>query len=212
MEDLEHIVDKNQEKGFLNAFKRELLATGKLYLDVIREPSLLAKGMYNLVRDIGYELPKSLIQKRFRHEDLEKRLNGNASQALALSEVATVPGTYMGVALFKMVGVDDYTASVIGGSVGNYISGALSYILAYNLITRGDKRYSMKDAFIDSCKVVKDCFPAAMTLYLSEAPIISGLLAVGLPRNLAVGLNLAGGMAIFTGVAKYSASQNIKSE
>lgn len=210
MNDLEHVVDKNLKKSFLNTLKNEFLATGKLYLDVIKKPSLLANGMYQVVKDIVYELPKSLVQNKYGHEDLEKRLNNNASQALALSEAVSVPGTYMGAALFNMYGADDYTASVIGGSIGNYFSAALSFIFAYAILTRGDKRYSIKDSFIDCSKVVKDCFPTAMALYLSEAPIISGLLAAGMPRNLAIGLNLASGMAIFTGVAKYSASQNIK--
>ena len=196
--------------GWKKRLKEELLATGKLYFDVIKNPSLLAKGAYQVVRDIVYELPKSLISNKFKKEDLEKRLNENASQALTLSEVATIPGTFIGVYLLKILGADDYTASVIGGDVGNYVSGALSYLLAYTLLTRRNKGYSVKEAFVDSCRVAKDCFPAAMALYLGDAPTISGLLAAGLPRNLAVGLNLALGMIIFTGVVKYSASQNVK--
>ncbi|MBS3137699.1 hypothetical protein J4232_04655 [Candidatus Woesearchaeota archaeon] len=209
MNDLEQIVEEDSKKGFLETLKRELLATGKLYLNVIKRPSLLAEGIYHAVRDILYELPKSLFHKS-RHKDLKKRLNEKASQALVLSEAITVPGTYIGFGLFKTLGAGDYTASVIGGSVGNYVSGALSYIIAYNLLTRGNEKYSIKDAFICSCKVIKDCFLTAMILYLSETPIISGLLAAGLSSDIAVGLNLAGGMVIFTGVAKYSTSQNIE--
>ncbi|MDP2749336.1 MAG: hypothetical protein Q8O89_00715 [Nanoarchaeota archaeon] len=220
MDDLESIIEKDcgnecnkdDKKSFFNTLKKESLSTGRLYLDVIRKPSLLAKGIYYVAKDICYELPKSLIQKKSTHENLEKRLNENASQALALSEAINVPGTYAGVGLFKMFGADDYTASIIGGSVGSYISGALSYIIAYAALTRGNKEYSLKDSLIDSCKVVKDCFPTAIALYASQAPIISGLLAAGMPRNIAVGINLAGGTAIFTGVAKYSAAQNIKTE
>lgn len=209
MEDLEHIVEHSCKEGVLTTLRRELLATSKLYFTVIKQPSLLAKGLYHVVRDIGYELPRSLIYNT-RRKSLEERLHMNASQALALSEAVTIPGTYLGVTLFKLFGTDDYTASIIGGSIGNYISGAVSCILSYVFLTRGDERYPLKKAAIDSGKIIKDCFPTALALYISEAPIISGLLAAGLSRNMAVGLNLVTGMAIFTGVAKYSATQNIK--
>lgn len=213
MDDLDDIIDAGEKTGFFSALKRELAATGELYLGVIKHPSILAKGVYQLIRDLAYETPKSLkslIQGNFRHENLETRLKENHSQALAVSEAASIPGTYAGVLLFNMFGADDYTSSIIGGSIGNYASAVAAFILAYNILTRGDERYSVKDALIQSCRCVKDSFAPAMALYLSEAPAVSGLLATGLPRNLAVGLNLAVGMAIFVGVSKYSASKNIK--
>jgi len=141
---------------------------------------------------------------------LEERLGEKASEALALSEVITIPGTYAGMGVAKLLGADNYTAAVIGGAVGNYIAGVLSYTAGYIALTRRERGYSVKKAFIDSIKVGKDCFPTALALYLAEAPIISGLLALGMPRNQAVGLNLVLGMTAFLGVAKYSASQNIK--
>ena len=196
------------KRNFLQTLNEELFSVGRLYLDVARNPSLLAKGMYYVAKDIVYELPKSLIQKP-KDQDLKTRLDQSASQALTLSEAVTVPGTYAGVELFKFFGADDYTASVVGGAVGNYVSGATSYMLSYFTLTRGNDRYSMRQAFIDGCRVVKDCLPTALALYATEAPIISGMLAAGIPRNMAVGINLAGVMALFTGVAKYSASRNL---
>lgn len=191
--------------GFWNLFKSELVATIKLYIDVIWHPSHLFVGVYHVVKDIIYELPKSFFQKKEETESLSKKLHKNASQALALSEVVTIFGTFVGVFIFKIFKADDYTASVIGGSVGNYLSGALSYVIFYGFLTAGSKFYPFKSALRDGILVVKDCFPASIALYISEAPIITGLLAIGFSRNLAVGLSLMIGITIFTGVAKHSA-------
>jgi hypothetical protein len=204
--ELETKVAEMETKGFVSSIKKGLRDTGKLYLEVAKRPYLLAIGSYNVVKDILYELPKSMLAKD-SSESLEARLNKKASQALALSEILTVPGTYAGLALFKRLGADDYTASVIGGAAGNYAAGALSYIAAYAAMTFNKKGYSLKNSLKDALNVVKDCLPTAIALYVSEAPVVSGLIALGLGSNLAVGLNLALGMAIFTGVAKYSAAK-----
>jgi len=185
--------------------KSEFVATIKLYIDVVRHPSHLFAGIYHVVRDIAYELPMSFFGKGNVPESVSTKLHKSASQALVLSEIITIFGTFAGVFLFKILKTDDYTASVIGGAVGNYFSGALSYVIAYSLLTVDRKSYSLKHSIRDGILVIKDCFPASIALYISEAPIIIGFLALGLSRNLAVGLNLIIGITIFTGVAKHSA-------
>jgi len=61
MNNLEGRIGTRTEKSFLRTLKSELKATGNIYLQVIRRPSLLAKGIYQVTKDIIYELPKSLI-------------------------------------------------------------------------------------------------------------------------------------------------------
>jgi len=208
MKNSKDMINKRENKRFFKTLKEELYETGRIYLEVAKRPYLLGVGFYNVCKDILYELPKSFIQKA-ETEDIEKRLKENASQALTLSELVTIPGTYAGIGLFKALGSDDYSASVIGGAIGNYISGALSYLGFYTLLTRGSKGYSIRSSFTDGYKVVKDCFPAALTLYFADAPLISGMIAAGLNRNLAVGTMLLVDMTIFMGLVKYSSSQKI---
>ncbi len=203
MSDLEQKVKKNWK----NTVKEELIGTALLYREIISKPQLLVQGTYNVLRDVFYELPRSLISKN-QPLALEERLDKRASQALTISEIVAVPGTIAGGAAFKLLGADDHTAAIFGGAIGNYVSGAGSYALSYNLLSRNELGYSSKGAWIDSGKVIKDCFPAVIALYVADAGILSGLMAVGASYGLAMGFNIALGTIIFTGVAKHSAHSN----
>lgn len=190
--------------------KCELFSTYCLYRDIFRKPSLLFRGLYQVGRDIFYELPRSLIHRKI-HKDLETHLDESASQALTISEIITIPGNYIWFFLGKMSTTNIYFSSIIGANVGDYISWVLWYAVAYMILTRWHgTAYTPKKALIDNLEVTKDCLPAAIVLYISEAPLIAGLIALGLPPNFAIAVNLFIAIAIFMGVAKYSATKNIE--
>jgi hypothetical protein len=180
-----------------------------LYCKIAKEPNLLILALYQVAKDWFYELPKSLFTKGNSNDPLEK-INKAASLALGVSEIITIPGTFVGVGLFNVLGANDYIASTIGGPIGNYLSGAVSYLCFYLLLTAKQQGYSLNNSLKDGFKVIRDVFPAVLVLYVTEAPFISGLLAVGLSRNIAVGLNVFLGIIIFTGVAKISASEKLQ--
>jgi len=193
--------------SFIETIKEEFLETLKLYLEIIKKPYLILVGIFYVLKDLFYEFPKSFFVKK--SASLKVALDRKASQALAISEAATIPGTFTGVALFKSFGADDYSASVIGGAVGNYIFGAVSCWLSFILLTRTEEEYHIGSAMVDAYKVIRDCFPAVLALYVTDAPILSLMIFLGIERNIAVGLNLALGLAVFTGIAKHSASSRI---
>lgn len=112
-----------EESGQLSwgqIFKREILSTYQLYVNIFRNPTLLLLGTYHVARDIFYELPKSLIFKK-KHKDLETLLDENASQALTISEIVTIPGNYIGLFIAKSLTSNMYLAAIIGANVGDYV-------------------------------------------------------------------------------------------
>lgn len=79
------------------------------------------------------------------------------------------------------------------------------------ILTRGHGYiYSPKKALVDNLEVIKDCLPASFVLYVSEAPLIAGLIAVGFSAGFAIAVNLVIAVIIFMGVAKYSATKQIE--
>jgi len=78
------------------------------------------------------------------------------------------------------------------------------------ILTRGHGHaYSPRKALIDNLEVIKDCLPAAVVLYISEAPLIAGLIMLGFTPVFAIAVNLAIAIVIFMGVAKYSSTIHI---
>lgn len=185
-------------------------STARLYRDILRQPMLLLYGTYQVIRDICYELPRSFIYKRI-HKDLETHLDESASQALTISEIITIPGNYVWFVVGKLFANNVYIASIVGANLGDYFSGVFSYAIAYMLLTRGHGHaYSPKKALIDNLEVIKDCLPASLVLYVSEAPLIAGLIALGFSAHFAIAVNLVIAIVIFMGVAKYSATKHIE--
>jgi hypothetical protein len=91
-----------------------------------------------------------------------------------------------------------YLASIIGANIGDYIFGVLFYAIAYMVLTRGHgTAYSPQKAIIDNLEVIKDCLPASIVLYISEAPLIAGLIAIGFSPDFAIGVNLILAIVIF---------------
>jgi len=201
---------KPEQLSWKQIFRRELLSTYQLYVDIFRNPILLFMGTYYVARDIFYELPKSLLFKK-NHKNLETQLDENASQALTISEIVTIPGNYIGLFIAKNLTTNMYLASIIGANVGDYVFWVGSYAAAYMILTRGHgSAYTPRKALIDNIVVIKDCLPAAVILYVTEAPLIALFLFLGFSADVAVGINLVIAIIIFMGVAKYSATKNIE--
>ncbi|MBP7806372.1 hypothetical protein KA057_01685 [Candidatus Gracilibacteria bacterium] len=195
---------------FIKKAHYEILSTVRIYRDILRHPTLLAHGTYQVLRDIFYELPRSFIYKKI-HKDLETHLDESASQALTISELMTIPGNYIGFFIGKFFVNNVYLASIIGANVGDYFSGVISYAVAYMILTRGHgSAYSPRKALVDNLEVIKDCLPASFVLYVSEAPLIAGLIALGFSAGFAIAVNLVIAVIIFMGVAKYSATKQIE--
>lgn len=196
---------------FLKLIRKEILNTLKIYYQIFKNPILLIFGFLRLNRDVFYEFPKSLFRKKER-KGAEERLGELTSRALTIGEVFAIIGTYLGVIVFSFLGASDYIASVVGGSLGNYFSGAISFVLSYVLLTRAIKGYRLADSLKSGLRVIKDCFPAILVLYFFDAPLMGFLFLIGLTKNVAVTVSIIIGLVIFVGVAKYSASveQKIK--
>ena len=187
-----------------------MISTAKIYRDIICHPTLLLYGTYQVARDIFYELPRSFFCKKI-YKDLETHLDESASQALTISELMTIPGNYMGFLIWNLFVNNVYLASIIGANVWDYFSGVVSYAVAYMVLTRWHGHaYSPQKALFDNFEVIKDCLPASLVLYISEAPLIAGLIAVGFSPWFAIAVNLVIAIVIFMGVAKYSATKHIE--
>jgi hypothetical protein len=191
-------MQKTHEKVSISQrLKIEFLSTYRLYRDIFHKPSLLFFGTYQVIRDICYELPRSLVHKKI-HKNLETHLDESASQALILSEIMTIPGNFIGLFFGKLLTTNIYLASIIGANLGDYIFGVTSYALAYISLTRGHgNSYTIKNALIDDLEVVKDCIPASIILYVSEAPLIALLIHFGMSSEFAVAMNLVIAIIIF---------------
>lgn len=191
--------------AFLKLIKKEISNTLKIYYRIFKNPALLIFGFFRLNRDIFYEFPKSLLRIKEIKSDKQK-LGEIASKAIGISEIFAVIGTYLGVILFSLLGSNDYIASVIGGSLGNYLAGIISLVLAYIILARKIKGHSLTNSLKSGLRVIKDCFPAVLVLYLFDAPLLGLLLFIGLSKNVAVTVSIIIGLVIFVGVAKYSAT------
>lgn len=187
-----------------------MLSTVRIYRDILRKPALLVYGTFQVFRDIFYELPRSIFFKKI-HKDLETHLDESASQALTISELMTIPGNYVWFLIGSLFVNNVYLASIIGANVWDYLSGVISYAIAYMILTRWHGHaYSPKKALFDNFEVIKDCLPASLVLYISEAPLIAGLIALGFSASFAIAVNLVIAIVIFMGVAKYSATKHIE--
>lgn len=193
----------------LQRLRDEFLEVIGLYWRLLKKPTLFFTGLWLVLCDWFVNIPRSFFRTP-EGEPRADKLNRHSSFALGTSELVTIPGTYSGLWLFSMMGANKYVASVIGGAVGNYVSGVVSFAVIYLATTRRVDRYRLTQAIGDSLKVIRDAFPVALLLYFLDAPVISGLLAIGLSKEVAVGLNLILGMALFTGVAKDSSLEGIK--
>jgi hypothetical protein len=111
---------KSEPLSWGKIFKKEFLLTCQLYMDIFKSPTLLVMGVYYVGRDIFYELPKSLFCKK-QYKNLETQLDENASQALTISEIVTIPGNYIGLFIAKNLTNNVYLASIIGANVGDYV-------------------------------------------------------------------------------------------
>ncbi len=109
------------------------------------------------------------------------------------------------------IGFGALFASIIGANFWDYFSSAISYTLLYIFLTRGHWNfYTIKNALYDCFEVIKDCLPAALVLYTTEAPIIGFLLFIWLSPTMAIAINLIIAMTLYIGVAKYSTNKNIE--
>lgn len=204
-------MNKRHNKHSLHfRIKHELYTTVRLYMDIFRKPSLLFLWLFQVLRDIFYELPRSILSRK-NYVHLETRLEQSASQALTISEIVTIPGNYFWFFLWKIFTDNVYVASIVGANLGDWISGVLSYAVTYMILTRWHgTAYSPRKALIDNLEVIKDCLPASLVLYVSEAPLIAGLISVWFSADFAIAINLIIAMTLFIWVAKYSADRNIE--
>lgn len=202
---LEHKVEPPFGKKVLSQFQE----VGRAYGELLSHPQRIPLGVYHVLKDTFYELPKQLItgkENPNRAEALETKI----SQALAISEVVGTGGTFAGVNLFKWLGADDYTATIVGGISINYLSAVLSFLGSYIGLSRRLPGYSSREALIDGLKMVRNCLPAALAIYASGSPLQAGLLALGLGPNATTAINVAIGTALFTGAAKDVSDQELK--
>ena len=200
----------DSKTAWWDKFREEFLSTYHLYCDIFRHPTLLIRGTYTVARDIFYELPRSLLYKK-NHKHLQTCLDECASQALTISEIMTIPGTYLGFTLWQTFTTNPYLASIVWANVGDYVAGVSSYAVVYMILTRGHGNlYTPLQALRDNLEVIKDCLPAALILYISDSPIVAAFLFIWFPPPIAVWCNLIITIVIFMWVAKYSATRNIE--
>lgn len=198
------------DTSFWKLVRYEFYSTIILYKNIISNPFILLQWTYHVLRDIFYELPKSFFVKTDK-KNLETHLENSASQCITMSEVVTIPWNYIWFLILQLAGFGDFFSSIIGANVWDYFSSVISYTLLYILLTRGHGHfYTIKNAFYDCFEVIKDCLPAALVLYITEAPFIALLLFIWLSPALAIALNLVLAMTVYIGVAKYSTTKNIE--
>lgn len=198
------------DKNFWKLLHYEFHSTLILYKNIVYNPALLLQWTYRVLRDIFYELPKSFFIKTDK-KNLESHLENAASQCITMSEVVTIPGNYIGFLIMQYAGFGAFFASIIGANFWDYFSSAISYTLLYVLLTRGHGHfYTIKSALYDCFEVIKDCLPAALVLYATEAPLIALLLLIWLSPTMAIAINLIIAMTLYIGVAKYSTTKNIE--
>lgn len=199
---------KATRESFLQRLKKQIVETGKLYLKLGKNPKLLGEGIVEVGKDFGYELPKSLLSGK-KYEDKTEELNVRASQALAISEVVSTTCSFGAVAVLESMGVESGVAATAALIAANYIPAVVSYVGSYEGLTRGRDDYSKKEALIDGLKVIRDCVPAAIVLYATEAPIMGALTSLGLSNSLSAAVTLILGLAFFTGVAKVASKETL---
>jgi hypothetical protein len=199
---------KAARESFLQRLKKQIVETGRLYLKLAKNPKLLGKGIVEVGKDLGYELPKSLFSGK-KYEDKTEELNVRASQALAISEVVSTTCSFGAVAVLESMGVESGVAATAALIAANYIPAVVSYVGSYEGLTRGRDDYSKKEALIDGLKVIRDCVPAAIVLYSTEAPIMGALTSIGLSNSLSAAVTLILGLAFFTGVAKVASRETL---
>lgn len=202
------IEESEERPTFVKEFVEQLKETGRSYKAIAKHPLLIPKGCYETLKDTFYELPRSLLRSDEGKTDQQK-LDEKLSQALSISEVIGVPGTYAGIFAAKLLGADDYTAGLVGGTLGNYVTAAGSFIATYLTLSRKVEGYSKKQAIKDSLKMVRNVLPVAAAVYATQGPAYSLEIALGLSPNAAATINYGLFSGIFTGTAKQVSKQEI---
>jgi len=206
MDNLEKKVEDAEKKGFVSSVVGQVKHVGEEYLEILKNPRLVPIHFYRFGKDILYELPRSFFVES-DESDLKKTLEGKLSQTIGIAEIGSIIGRYAGVGLMKLLGADDYTAAIVGGNGGDYALGVLFFIGSYVGLTR--RYYPAKQGFKDSLRMIRNILPSEIGLYLSEAPIVSGLIYLGMEANMAVTANYLLHFSICTGVFRKVANSEI---
>jgi len=165
---------------------------GKAYVKAAKKPYLLPKGLFEMGRDI-VNVPISYFKKS-DHKDFKEILDSKLSQALGISEAMALGGRYLGVNALKIAGADDYTASIVGGNVGDYLFTVSSFMGSYFLLTHNHyskNNYPKIQAVKDGYKMLRDILFFDFLLHIGEGPVLGSLVTVGLGPNAAVTVSYA---------------------
>lgn len=197
---------------FKESFVKQIKEVRDLYVNLFLHPHWVIYGAAEVVKNLAYDMPRSLLTPKDPNVpeaelNPEQKLSLKSTQAFVLSELVAIPSTYAGVLAFQSLGADDFSASMIGSAVGNYMGGVIGYISSYLALSRGVKGYTFEEALKDSVRLVRNLAPLAASLYAADAPILGGLIASGFTPNQAVTAQMIVGATLFAGVAKNSAKK-----
>ena len=210
MSDLSNTLEGNEARSAGKIFLEQIIEIYKANLALIKDPLLLPKGMVKVWKDCFYEPVRAVITKDNNVD--EDPLGKKLSQALALGEVAEIPGSIFMVYVFKYFGADDYTAGVVGGTLGDYIFSVSTFVLSYISLTRSVESYSVKDAFKQTLKTIRNVLPAAAGIYSVEGPFVAALTWRGVGPTVANVAKYAFFMSLLAGAGRQVSGDNITSQ
>lgn len=195
-------------KSALKSFGNQFVETVKLYAKVIRDPKLIIKGAWQVIKDTC-NLPRAIFGKK-EYASVKEKIAERTSQAVTLSEVMSSLGGSVGSIAAKILGFGSNLEIMIISIVLNYLAGASSYIIGATAMTRKCEGYTLKSATIDSLKVVRDCLPMAAACYTFGILIYNFLVeVVGMNNIIVVIINTIWGTILFSGVAKVSSNEQL---
>jgi len=197
MSKLEKTIKKAESRGFGSTYVEISKQIGKEYLEIATKPWLIYSSFKKFFKDVAVELPKELKNPLWE-KDLEEILDIRHSQTIAIAEIGSLAGRYVGIKAATLLGADDNVSSVIGTIVGDYVFGIAAYIGAYVALT--SRYYPAKQAFQDSLRMIGKIVPSEFALYSFEAPLLWLFGYIG--PNFAATANFTIHTSICTGFAK----------
>jgi len=162
-----------------NWVKEQAINTGSGYYNLVRHPSNFPKSVSKLLKDTFYELPVSFFKKK-DDKTLQEILDIKNSQAVVAAEICGFGGRIGGVFLFSYYGADEYSTSIIGGLVGDYIGSMAGLFGTYVLTSH--KHYSFGQAVKDGARMVRNVTPSEIGLYFVDALWLGGFAWGGLDK------------------------------
>lgn len=168
----------------------------RTYKNMFTHPSVFVKGGVKLFSDFYSNISSKIRSEDGKYTEIELR-ERNEATAYFISLIAGFAGTICGTRILCDLGVDGRIAASVGAPVAGYVLSMSSLVGSYMVLSKDDVKKKIKD----STDVVLALTPPTLIGALAGAPILGGIVNLGVDPGLVVGVNSTLGIITYAGIA-----------